>query len=126
MTPQMQDRLYLPDGLGNGNCLAACVASILDLPLWMVPPLEEMFARGTHMSRLEAWLTRMFGLELHYADGHPTGLPDFYIASGQTSRGTTHATVYSAGGMVHDPHYLQTGILSVDRVYYFLPIDQKA
>lgn len=36
MTPVMQSKLFAKDGIHAGNCFAAALASLLDLPLWMV------------------------------------------------------------------------------------------
>jgi len=123
MKPVKQTKLYSADGIHNGNCLAACVASLLELPLWMVPPFEDMFGRGDHTSRMIEWLNRMFSLELIWEDGHPVDeLPEFYIAIGKSPRGVHHAVIYSKGEMVHDPHFSDAGIASVESVKYLAPI----
>ena len=124
MTPVMQDRLYSPQGLGNGNCMAACLASLLDLPLWMVPPFEEMFGRGSDQvyERIDEWLIRMFGLVLGMKGRHdPVQLPEFYIASGPSSRGVSHAVIYSRGSLIHDPHYSNEGISEVRYCQFLTP-----
>lgn len=120
MTPVAQDRLYSTDGLGNGNCMAACLASLLDLPLWMVPPFEEMFGRGSEVvyDRIDHWLQRMFGMELGLKGRHdPAQLPEFYMASGPTVRtaatGVMHSVIYRAGELVHDPHPSGAGLIEV-------------
>ncbi|NPT59084.1 hypothetical protein [Paraburkholderia elongata] len=123
MKPVKQTKLYSADGIHNGNCLAACIASLLDLPLWMVPPFEDMFGRGDHTSRMIEWLNHMFKLELVWEDGHPVDeLPEFYIAVGRSPRGVHHAVIYSKGEMVHDPHYSNDGIAEVDSVKYLAPL----
>lgn len=111
-----QDRLYSPEGIGNGNCFAACLASLLDIPLWMVPPFDQMFGRGDdYRQRCDEWLARLFKLKLVKRDGHFDGadLPEFYIANGPSPRGVYHSTIYSAGKLVHDPHYSDGGIAEV-------------
>ena len=123
MKPVKQTKLYSADGIHNGNCLAACVASLLELPLWMVPPFEDMFGRSDHTSRMIEWLNRMFSLELIWEDGHPVDeLPEFYIAIGKSPRGVHHAVIYSKGEMVHDPHFSDAGIASVESVKYLASI----
>lgn len=107
MTPVMQSKLFATDGIHNGNCFAACIASLLDLPLWMVPPFEDMFGRGggTWQWRAEEWLERIFRLELVTVSGHPgLDLPEYYIANGPSLRGVKHSVIYRAGTLVHDPH----------------------
>jgi hypothetical protein len=107
VTPVKQSKLYARDGIHNGNCYAACLASLLDLPLWMVPPFEDMFGRGDWRIRTSEWLKRMFRLEMVRSEGHPADkLPTFYIANGRAARGVHHSVIYSgdrAGGQ-HDAH----------------------
>jgi hypothetical protein len=118
MTPVRQSVLYPADGIGNGDCLVACLASLLDMPLWMVPPFNQMFARPDWMERIEQW-ARTLGYEFDWLDGHQVdAMPEFYIASGKSPRGVQHAVIYSHGKLVHDPHYSDAGIEDVDHVYY--------
>ncbi len=122
MTPAKQSKLYVPDAIHPGNCLAACLASLLDLPLWMVPPFEDMFNRSDWRDRIDEWATRMFGLVLVRTDGHPIAeLPEFYIASGLSPRGVRHSVIYSGGALVHDPHPSGAGIASVEWCWHFRP-----
>lgn len=117
MTPVDQTKLYALDGTGNGNCFAACLASLLDLPLWMVPPFEEMFGRGDGQwrERAERWLARFFGLKLVRTEGHEIhALPEFYIANGMSARGVYHSVIYRRGDLAHDPHPMKSGIESVN------------
>lgn len=125
MIPVMQTKLYSEDGIHNGNCMAACLASLLEIPLWMVPPFEDMFARTDHTTRRDNWLTRFFGIELEYTTikmiEEGVVLPEFYIAVGPSARGVHHAVIYSNGKMVHDPHYSQEGIINVTGLYVPMP-----
>lgn len=115
MIPVKQSKLYAPDGIHNGNCLAAVLASMLELPLWMVPPFEDMFARHDWDERVVEWLRRMFGLRQRRIDGHPSeGLPEFYMAIGPAARGVHHIVIYSGGKMVHDPHPSDAGLVRVE------------
>lgn len=115
MTPVHQSKLYAPDAIHNGNCFAACLASMLDLPLWMVPPFEDMFSRSDWFARSQEWLSRMFGLELRRTDGHDVAaLPEYYIASGLSARGVRHSVIYREGVLAHDPHPSSAGIVAVE------------
>lgn len=119
MTPVMQSKLYAKDAIHNGNCFAACLASLLDLPLWMVPPFDDMFGRTDWNSRVDEWLLRMFQLRRVRTDGESASpLPEFYIASGLSARGVRHSVIYSAGELVHDPHPSGAGILSVEWTWH--------
>lgn len=124
MQPVKQSKLYCEDGIHNGNCYAACLASLLELPLWMVPPFEDMFARTVWMKRTEEWLGRMFGLRLARANGHPVeDLPEFYIASGPAPRGVHHSVIYRRGELAHDPHPSGEGVLEVEWCWHLVPVE---
>lgn len=115
MIPVKQDRLYAEDGIGNGNCLAACLASLLELPLWMIPPFDQMFGRSDWRARVDEYLGRVHGMQLIQTDGHElAALPEFYIACGMSAREVMHAVVYSHGELVHDPHWSNGGIVAVE------------
>lgn len=125
MTPVKQNVLYSKEGIGNGNCLAASLASMLDIPLWMVPPFEQMFGRTDWQTRINQWLKKL-GYEYVYHDGHPVEeLPEFYIASGRSPRGVYHACVYRKGALIHDPHYSDAGIDKVEYCHTLESINDK-
>lgn len=122
MTPVDQSKLHARDGVHNGNCFAACLASMLDLPLWMVPPFEEMFSRDNWLERVQEWLRTMFGVHLRRMSGHDIEhLPEFYIASGLSPRGVRHSVIFSAGALVHDPHPSRAGIADVEWTWHLTP-----
>lgn len=124
MTPVKQSKLYQGDGIHNGNCFAACLASLLDLPLWMVPPFEDMFARGEWRQRVDEWLGKVYGLKIVLQEGHfIDDLPEFYIASGKSPRGVMHAVIYSHGELAHDPHFSDAGIADVQWTQHLKTID---
>lgn len=119
MIPVDQTKLYTDQGIHNGNCFAACLASLLELPLWMVPPFDDMFGRDDHAIRVMEWLERMFNMDIEWVEGHPVDiLPEFYIVSGISPRGVRHAVIYSKGVLVHDPHFSRAGVTSVDSCRY--------
>jgi hypothetical protein len=124
MKPVKQTKLYSADGIHNGNCLAAAYASLLELPLWMVPPFEDMFGRSDWYERIDEWLAKAHKMERVRLQGHPVDdLPEFYIACGRSARGVLHAVIYSNGALVHDPHFSDSGIESVNSVEYLKAID---
>jgi hypothetical protein len=123
VTPVKQSKLYAADAIHNGNCFAACLASLLDLPLWMVPPFDDMFGRSDWSVRVDEWLERMFRLRRVRTDESSTAtLPEFYIASGLSPRGVRHSVIYSRGEMVHDPHPSGAGIASVEWTWHLEPL----
>lgn len=144
MTPIKQTLLYDENSTGNGNCVAACYASLLDIPLWMVPPFESMHGRPDRTTRINFWFQHVHKVELivifdvnrpeHQDDedkANLAALPEFYIAMGPSPRGDAvtrghHAVVYSAGKMVHDPHFSNDDILEVTRIEYLRPVPRVA
>lgn len=123
MKPVKQSKLYMPDGIHNGNCFAACLASLLDLPLWMIPPFEDMFARGSWRKRCDEWLIQFYGQIMVRTDGHDLkDKPEFYIANGPSARGVDHSVIYSNGILVHDPHYSNEGIKTVGWCYHLVKL----
>lgn len=120
MTPVKQSKLYSPEGAHAGNCLAACLASLFDTPLWMIPPFDEMFIRGDYRERMQAWAKRVHGGRLVWTDDHAVEkMPEFYIANGPSPCGVHHSVIYSNGAMVHDPHPSDAGITAVEWTWHF-------
>lgn len=127
MTPVKQTKLYQKDAIHLGNCYAAALASMLDLPLWMVPPFEDM-PEGYWFPRTQQWLRRMFGLRLVEFRGPPEQfegqLPEFYIANGPSPRGVKHSVIFQNGKMIHDPHWTDDGIMKVEWIWVLSPVDE--
>jgi hypothetical protein len=91
----------------NGNCFAACLASILEVPLHVVP---EFGGDDVWLDNIQAFLAG-FGLyyvqvasddpiiETAFAHGEV-----FHTIEGTSPRGGQHAVVGLNGSIVHDPH----------------------
>lgn len=126
MTPVNQSKLYQPDGIHNGNCLAACLASLLDIPLWMVPPFDQMFGREDWRERIDDWLKRMFQKQRIRTEGHEIlnseKRPEYYIANGPATCGVCHSVIYRHGQLAHDPHPAKSGLLSVEWTWHLEPV----
>ncbi len=105
---------YLP-----GNCLSACVASILDMPTESVPLFVKKTdpCDGIWAERLDKWLAEdglgALILPASVVLAPPEG---FYILYGLSVKGNEHAVVGKAGRIVHDPHPSRTGLAKVDCV----------
>lgn len=126
MKPVHQTILYTDQTTGNGDCFDAALASLLEVPLWMVPPFHKMYGRTDRHTRIDQWLIRMFGMWLDVCDfserNEEPELPEFYIAVGQSPRdpASGHAVVYLNGVLVHDPHPFGGGVVGEPRTIYFL------
>lgn len=94
----------LPD---VGNCLAACVASILELPISQVPNFSfTPNGEDWYEDKLLTWLkTRGFTALFVKYDPELGRLGCYCVASGKSPRGDhLHAVVYKDGKVVWDPH----------------------
>ena len=108
----------------DGNCMAACVASLLEMPLGAVPALNGVL----WFVSLEKFLAlRGLGLLRVYAEDWGTArlmvlttLP--FIATGMGPRGRRHAFVYVPGGRHHDPHPEGGGLVTWTDCYFFIPL----
>lgn len=102
-----------------GNCLSACVASILDMPIENVPLFVEKGdpVDGIWPERLERWLAgRGLGaliLPKSVVLAPPLG---FYILYGRSVKNHEHAVVAKGNSIAHDPHPSRTGLAQVDCV----------
>ncbi len=99
MIPVQQDRVG-----ADGNCLSACLASILELPLQMVPDFaaetdgDEEFLRAVNR-----WLGRK-GLNYRQVPLGPVPPVGWHTLEGVSPRGGQHAVVARDGVIRHDPH----------------------
>lgn len=89
----------------EGNCLAACLASIFELPIEAIPDFGE---DALWFARFEAWMVENFGLQpvdlaiSPLSDWRPKG---YHLICGKSPRGDfEHAIVGRNGEAVHDPH----------------------
>lgn len=113
MTP-VDQTLFRGDG-EHGNCVPACIASILDLPLAEVPHFAAV--HGPYfMQHMREWFENQ-GMGVCYidADGrdpipYPHGV--FSIATGKSPRGEfLHSVVWRGRKIYHDPHPSRAGIV---------------
>ncbi len=122
--PVMQTRLA-----PGGDCLAACFASILEIPIEGIPDFNA--PGGNWFHRIEQWMEPMGLIPL------PVRTPPMWgahchdvaycIACGKSPRGDwSHAVVWR-GGIVHDPHPDGTGLLGdPEQWVYFVAVDPAA
>lgn len=134
--PVTQTRVGFP----SGNCTEACIASILGLPLEVVPDLYDPNvdhtqddARHPRWLAMHAWL---LGRNLKYVQIRlpperalayagealgPTVRMMHHLLMGYNPDGIGHAVVALGGLMVWDPNPLRRGIVNPDEVCFLLP-----
>ena len=115
-----------------GDCLRACVASLLDLPAESVPHFLQAAFKDRRMDEVLIYIADFLKpLGLGYlAINMPTrGLVHawpwydcYHIMTGPTERGTHHAVVGYDGEMVHDPHPSRAGLLSCDGLVFLVSL----
>lgn len=116
----------------SGNCMSACLASILELPLEAVPNFCEVGDDDAAWWNACRAFLRKYGLGIitltfeDPAQWVTLGLDGYHIVAGPSPRleGMHHATVWYNGQMVHDPHPDGTGIVkpeTLDMLYLLDP-----
>src|SRR4051812_36660798 len=97
-------------GRGKGNCYAACLASILELPINSVPNFCHLYDNNEWMQQANRWCWQFgYGLVLVIGpdDAFANTLAEsggYFIATGPTKREEgLHAVIYHKGVCAHDP-----------------------
>lgn len=98
---------------GSKNCMQCAAAYMLGLPLADVPDFEQAGA--------EVWdaFYAFFAGHGYTAEMFPPSveIDGDYLASGQTTRGTSHMVVMRGGQLLHDPHPSDSGLTEVQVVW---------
>jgi hypothetical protein len=114
MIPVMQTRLSPPDG----NCQEACIASIFEIPLELVPSYKDVDWNHRYadwFAQFNIGYVILNAVDLEGNDVKPTG---FSILAAQSPRHDCHhAVVCFNGNVVHDP-YPDGGLKIGERKYY--------
>ena len=107
-------------GNKEGNCLAACLASILECSIEDVPEVNP----SNWINECNDWIGQ-FGLALYWVEYTANLVPRGYaILSGDSPRGDFgHSVVAKDGEIVHDPHPDRSGIESKKDWLLFTTID---
>ena len=124
---------------GDGDCLSACLASLLELEAGEVPKFRRDHGGTGMLPAARSWLVEKFGLSLicFYIEKVPikwlgAAPGQLCIAVGRSAvpGGLFHAVVGRlsdegrAFEILHDPHPLRRGIMGRPRALYFLvPVD---
>ncbi|AXH59532.1 hypothetical protein [Pseudomonas amygdali] len=104
----------LDDGQ-RGNCLAACLASILELGLDQVPEFEEL-PPGEWKVELPKWAASI-GVAITRRQAGEFNPGEHYVAVGHSPRGNLHATVALGGEVVHCPAPTKCGIRAINYIF---------
>lgn len=115
MTPVDQEFMHDPERGQHGDCMRACLASILDLPREQVPHFAQLDAEGKgHFWEMVAEFVRECGYSIVTVRGQYVWSQDdiFHIIGGPSPRfvGGFHAIVGRNGQPFHDPHPSRAGL----------------
>ncbi|MBM0124573.1 hypothetical protein [Pimelobacter simplex] len=118
-----------------GNCVSACVASILNRPLDEVPHFAEegrllgdTLDDGENTASGIAWWAMMLGymaaagyspVQLAHVDQAEPG--EYLFVAGLSPRGVMHQVIYRDGLLWHDPHPSRDGLVDVREVLAWRP-----
>lgn len=129
MKPVMQTEFGL-----KGNCLTACIASLLELNINQVMNFHTGTPDGCSQTDPEGvnifwnnvhqWLNQNhFGM-IHLGDSdnvlETIGMIEgYFLVGGKSPRGYSHAVIYTKHGLAHDPHPEGGGVIpeSVSLIY---------
>jgi hypothetical protein len=127
--------IFVDDPKRLGNCVAACVATLLDIPLAEVPHFVEFgIAYGDSsdvhdVSSGNNWWSMLLGFMA--AKGYwPVALEsvtdgeddEILFVAGKSPRGVSHQVLYRDGRLWHDPHPSRDGVLEVAEVLAWRPL----
>lgn len=108
MTPV--DQKYLKGNAEGipGDCVRACVCSILDLPIEAVPH----FVRWHGIEWADAMIAwcEQNGIDADWNSETPISEGEFCMKCGPSPRDGRHAVVIQDGQIVHDPHPSRAGL----------------
>jgi hypothetical protein len=149
MTPVIQTKVVVKNSkdeiVVHGNCYAAAIASMLDLPITQVPNIEVFFDTSFDFKWLmNAWLREKHNMKIEWAEefeifheGFEEGdryddaanarrlelSDEIYLAIGPSPRGVSHVCIYQGGEMIHDPHPTGEGLLKVESFQKIVPLE---
>lgn len=109
----------------EGNCLSACIASLLHLSVDDVP---HFVIHEDAWKRMQQWLYERGLYPYNFAVDDPldaANTPDgYYIITGRSPSGPCQHCVVACGPViVHDPHPKRAGLATRDEFLVLLPLD---
>jgi hypothetical protein len=136
-----QTKMHIP-GEQNGNCFAAVISSITDIPIEHLPLIEETFQRDDWNVSLFGWLMArhwiwrgapefkfLYGMGRmpeHITPDMVTDRP--YLVTGKTERfegQVNHVCIYMNGRLWHDPHPSDAGLTTLEEFEVIEPMYGK-
>ena len=97
----------------RGNCMSACLASLLGLPIGQVPNFFDKSESDDHWWELVREWLKEHGLgviTINYSQELMEKIGGVHIVAGLSARDVNHAVLYKDGKLFHDPHPDNTGV----------------
>lgn len=104
----------------KGNCLQASLASVLEVPLDVVPDLAE---RDDWYEVLNGWLRENYGVEVVCVPVNGWIPPGIHLTGGDGGRGVEHIVVGQDGAMIHDPFPGSEGLKEEKQHWLFVVVN---
>lgn len=104
-----------------GNCLQACVATILELPIELVPHFVAR-RKADWFDKMNEWLLEKAGVYCMNI-GESSNVPPpigYSILNGKSSRGNMHSVVALNGKLFHDPYPSGEGLITKSSYTIFI------
>lgn len=128
-TNQTKFSLFYSNGdrMTYGNCLVACIASILEVPIDEVPNVYVFYGiketdqqdQPIWLSVLNDWLMFKHSLKLVKVTKYSELSNGYFIARGFSKRNKPHCVVMHKLMPDFDPHPTSEGLKSIDYYYEF-------
>lgn len=111
----------------RGNCLQACIASLLELPIEEVPHfVQDETDHDNHddwywLKKVQEFL-KPLGKRL--VPSQPVGnfAETYQLIVGQSPRNVGHGVIYQNGKLVHDPHPSNQGLALITNAYQIVEV----
>jgi len=114
----------------EGNCLPACVATALDIPLEKVPHFIEFGIQINGEGDRIAWWSIFLGFmaghglwPVHLETPEQAETGEVVFVMGMSPRGVCHQVLYRDGQLWHDPHPSKDGVTDVREVIVWRPAE---
>ncbi len=107
----------------RGNCLAACLSSITEIPIEKIPKLEDI--NGDWAEEMIGWLwDNGFEFESYNDEDQiiKESNNDYYIVGGTSPRNKNinHSVIYKNKNLIHDPHPDNKGIINEPKYLWYI------
>ena len=124
MKPVFQTTFKPELGPGAGNCHAACIASLLELPLAEVPNFMEIIDDDERVRAETKWWARRGFCLLYVEDGSDLVGLGYHIAIGDSPRGDwLHEVIANGTAIIHDPRPEGGGLRNIQSRGVLVPLN---